>query len=190
MLDQNQVPYLITGDAAPGADGQRHRSGRRDVLREPERAWVQRCWVNLLPLPPTRRARRRVRRSMRILPFTGTIPSTSSYDLEAYPTRRSSPPVDRLIALAARYDLQILLDPLETGSWLTTALDNGTTKCRNYGYYLGNRYRSFDNIVWMSGNDFQGWRDEANDAVGTRRRHGHPATTTRVTCTRPSWITW
>jgi hypothetical protein len=44
-------------------------------------------------------------------------------------------------------------------------LDNGETACRNYGRYLGTRYANVDNILWMSGNDFQGWQDPANDAV-------------------------
>jgi hypothetical protein len=38
-------------------------------------------------------------------------------------------------------------------------------KSREYGRYLGERYRSFDNIVWMSGNDFQSWADPADDEV-------------------------
>jgi len=46
-------------------------------------------------------------------------------------------------------------------------LANGVTKCRNYGRYLGNRYKSFDNIVWLSGNDFQTWSNAANDTVAT-----------------------
>ena len=42
---------------------------------------------------------------------------------------------------------------------------NGVTKARNYGRYLGTRYRSFDNIIWMSGNDFQSWPNPGDDAV-------------------------
>jgi hypothetical protein len=42
---------------------------------------------------------------------------------------------------------------------------NGVTKARDYGRYLGTRYRSFDNIVWMSGNDFQTWENPSDDAV-------------------------
>ena len=44
-------------------------------------------------------------------------------------------------------------------------LDNGTNRCRAYGQYLGNRYRSFPNLIWLSGNDFQSWRTPGNDAV-------------------------
>src|SRR5262249_42814810 len=38
-------------------------------------------------------------------------------------------------------------------------------KARNYGRYLGTRYRNFDNIIWMSGNDFQSWENSGDDAV-------------------------
>jgi hypothetical protein len=42
---------------------------------------------------------------------------------------------------------------------------NGIDKARDYGRYLGTRYRSFDNISWLHGNDFQTWADPADDAV-------------------------
>jgi hypothetical protein len=31
------------------------------------------------------------------------------------------------------------------------------TKCRNFGVYLGTRYKSFTNVVWVNGVDFQTW---------------------------------
>ena len=36
-----------------------------------------------------------------------------------------------------------------------------------YGRYLGNRYKDFPNIIWLSGNDFQQWKVATNDAVMT-----------------------
>ena len=59
----------------------------------------------------------------------------------------------------------MLLDPAETGSFLSVLNANGVTKARDYGRYLGTRYRNFDNIVWMSGNDFQSWQNPGDDAV-------------------------
>jgi hypothetical protein len=58
-----------------------------------------------------------------------------------------------------------MLNPIETGGWLPTMLANGTTNCRAYGQYLGNRYKNFPNVIWSSGNDFQNWSNAANDAV-------------------------
>lgn len=70
-----------------------------------------------------------------------------------------------MITLAAQHGLIVLLDPAETGSFLSVLNNNGVTKARNYGRYLGTRYRSFDNIIWMSGNDFQSWANPGDDAV-------------------------
>ena len=48
-------------------------------------------------------------------------------------------------------------------------LENGTKKDYAYGKWLGNRYKSFPNIVWFNGNDFQQYRDStANAAVSGR----------------------
>jgi hypothetical protein len=37
--------------------------------------------------------------------------------------------------------------------------------CREYGRFLGNRYKNFDNIIWMSGNDYGDWIDPDSDAA-------------------------
>ena len=58
-----------------------------------------------------------------------------------------------------------MLDPIETAGWLPTMRNNGATRCRAYGQYLGNRYRNFTNLLWMSGNDFQTWTTASDDAV-------------------------
>jgi hypothetical protein len=100
------------------------------------------------------------------LPFTNTINGTGLYDLtthnEAYFAY-----LDQIINLAATNGIEVMLDPIETGGWLTTMLANGTNNCRAYGQYLGNRYKNFPNIIWSSGNDYQNWSTPANDAVVT-----------------------
>ena len=59
----------------------------------------------------------------------------------------------------------VFLDPIETGGWLDVLRSNGVAKDRAYGRFLGERYKSFANIVWSSGNDFQTWSNAADDAV-------------------------
>ena len=100
------------------------------------------------------------------LPFTNTIPSTSSYDLTT-PNEAYFAYVDQIVRMAATNGIQVMLDPIETGGWLTTMLANGTTRCRTYGQYLGNRYKNFPNLIWISGNDFQNWSNASTDAVVT-----------------------
>ena len=70
-----------------------------------------------------------------------------------------------MVSMALTYNLVVFLDPIETGGWLVTLRNNGSTKAYNYGVYVGNRYKNFTNIIWMSGNDFQTWRNSDDDAV-------------------------
>jgi len=59
----------------------------------------------------------------------------------------------------------VLLDPIETGGWLTVLKNTGTTGARNYGRFVGARYASYDNIIWLNCNDLQSWRTASDDAV-------------------------
>src|SRR3974390_576365 len=97
------------------------------------------------------------------LPFTNTI-AGGYYDLTA-PNPAYFSYLDEIINLCASNGIQVMLDPIETGGWLPTMLANGTTNCRAYGQYLGNRYKNFPNILWSNGNDFQNWSNPTNDAV-------------------------
>jgi hypothetical protein len=99
--------------------------------------------------------------------FDGTPPFTSgsspaNYDLST-PNSAYFTELDSLVTLAASYGLVVVLDPIETGGWLGTLENNGATKAYNYGAYLGNRYKSFTNIIWGSGNDFQTWSSSSTD---------------------------
>jgi hypothetical protein len=88
----------------------------------------------------------------------------STYDVstpnEAYFAR-----ADRMLQLAAKYGVLVILNPAETSSWLAVLRSNGLAKARAYGRYLGTRYRDFPNIVWMRGNDFQTWPTQSDDAL-------------------------
>ena len=97
------------------------------------------------------------------LPFTNTL-SGGDYDLTT-PNPAYFSYLDQIVSLAATNGIQVMLDPIETGGWLPTLLANGTSNCRAYGQYLGNRYKNFPNIIWSGGNDFQNWSTPANDAV-------------------------
>jgi hypothetical protein len=97
------------------------------------------------------------------VPFTNTL-SGGSYDLTT-PNPLYWAQVDLIVIMAATNGIQIMLDPIETGGWLGTALDNGTGNCAQYGQFLGGRYAGFPNLIWLSGNDFQDYATEADDAV-------------------------
>ena len=102
-----------------------------------------------------------------IRPFTGYVSGGTDYthyDLtkpnEAYFTR-----LDHIVTLAAKHGIWVFIDPIETIGWLVTLRNNGLTAAYAYGQYLGNRYKSFPNIAWLNGNDFNTWKDPKDDAL-------------------------
>jgi hypothetical protein len=65
-----------------------------------------------------------------------------------------------MIKIAAKYHVLVILDPAETIDHLTVLNQNGAAKCRNYGRYLGGRYKYFPNLLWLSGNDYVDWASD------------------------------
>lgn len=79
---------------------------------------------------------------------------------------------EQIIELAAKHDFLVMLDPCETIDHLKLMVANGPDKCREFGRYLGKRFKRFDNLIWMSGNDFQSWKEEKNDAAALALARG------------------
>jgi hypothetical protein len=69
--------------------------------------------------------------------------------------------LDDMINLAAANGLQVVLNAWDTepasdgGTLLAVYQNNGLSKVEAFGTFLGNRYKSFPNIIWQIGNDFQ-----------------------------------
>jgi hypothetical protein len=163
LVDQNNVPFLIVGDSPQALIVNLTETEASAFFADRVALGFNTMWINLLCATYTG-GRADASTIDNIKPFTANISGTSSYDLtttnEAYFAR-----VDHMLNLAAQNGIQVLLDPAETGSFLSVLLDNGTNKCRAYGQFLGDRYKNFTNIIWMSGNDFQTWRNAGDDVV-------------------------
>jgi hypothetical protein len=163
LVDHSNAPVMIVGDSPQALIVNLTTNEAAMFFADRATYGYNTLWINLLCATYTG-GRADASTIDGILPFTANIPSTGSYDLtttnEAYFER-----VDQMLLLAAQNGLQVLLDPCETGSFLSVMLDNGTNKCRAYGQFLGARYKNFPNIIWMSGNDFQTWRNPPDDAV-------------------------
>jgi hypothetical protein len=163
LVDQTNGPCLILGESPQALIVNLTTNEAAMFFANRSAHGFNTVWINLLCATYTG-GRADASTIDGILPFTAMVPSTSSYDLtktnEAYFAH-----VDFIINLAAQYGIQVLLDPAETGSFLSVMLDNGTNRCRAYGQFLGNRYKNFPNIIWMSGNDFQTWRTAGDDEV-------------------------
>jgi Protein of unknown function (DUF4038)/Putative collagen-binding domain of a collagenase len=163
LVDQNNIPFLIVGDSPQALIVNLTEAEASAFFADRAALGFNTMWINLLCATYTG-GRTNASTIDGILPFSTNIVASSSYDLtktnEAYFAR-----VDHMLNLAAQNGIQVLLDPAETGSFLSVMLANGTNKCRAYGQFLGDRYKNFTNIIWMSGNDFQSWRNAGDDAV-------------------------
>lgn len=168
LVDQNNKPFLIVGDTPQGlisrlnekeidgffADRQAHgfnTMGWVDVLNG-GRDFI----TNTFATTPDG-----------IRPFTAFLHGKqdhTEYDLskpnEAYFQR-----LDYIVTDGAKHNLLIFIDPIETAGWLQTLRNNGLKAATAYGEYLGNRYKQYPNVAWLSGNDFHGWQKESDDAL-------------------------
>jgi hypothetical protein len=77
--------------------------------------------------------------------FDGIAPFTVAGDLST-PNPDYFQRADYMIELARANGMVVLLDPIETSSWLAVLRANGTAKGFEYGRWLGNRYKNFPNI--------------------------------------------
>jgi chitodextrinase len=157
LVDQNETPVQLTGDSPQALMVNLSEADADFFLADRQAAGFQAVWINLLCATYTG-GRADGSTYDGIVPFT--TPGDLSTPNEAYFAR-----VDDILTIAAQHGFTVLLDPAETGSFLSVLLANGVAKSRDYGRYLGTRYRNFDNIVWMSGNDFQSWQNPGDDAV-------------------------
>jgi Protein of unknown function (DUF4038) len=59
----------------------------------------------------------------------------------------------------------VLLGPTETIGWSKVLRTNGIAKAREYGRFLGDRYKRYTDIIWMHGNDLQSWEIMTDDGL-------------------------
>ena len=149
LVDQNGVPFLISGESPQALIGDVTESDAALFFANRRAHGFNTVWINLLCNDYTG-CRADGSTWDGIPPFT--TPGDFSTPNEAYFAH-----VDRILRLAADYGFVVILDPAETGGWLSTMVNNGVDKLRAYGQYLGRRYKDFPNIIWMHGNDYQDW---------------------------------
>ena len=157
LVDQNNVPFLIVGDAPQALIANLSQTEAATYVANRKKYGVNTLWIDLLCNWPE------VCRKDATT-FDGIAPFTAGGNLST-PNPSYFQRADDMINIASENDIMVLLDPIETSGWLNVLRTNGTTKAFAYGQYLGNRYKNFPNIIWMHGNDFQSWRDAADDAV-------------------------
>lgn len=168
LVDPNNIPFLIVADSPQALTVMLSTSDADRYFDDREAHGFNSMWINVLcagPYFPDCRADGSTYDGIR--PFTGYVSGgtdTAHYDLtkpnEAYFHR-----VDEMVVLAAKHNMVLFFDPIETGQWLDTLRNNGPARARAYGAYLGKRYKHFPIIIWFNGNDFRTWRNSGDDAV-------------------------
>lgn len=149
---------MIVGDSPQSLIGELSESEANAYFANRQAHGINSVWINLL-----------------CDQYTGCNGNGRTYDgIKPFYSTSSNPfanpnPVyfnraDDMIKLAAAHGITVLLDPAETGGWLSKIDQAGARYDFNYGVYLGKRYRNFPNIIWFSGNDFQTWSNPVDNA--------------------------
>jgi Protein of unknown function (DUF4038)/Putative collagen-binding domain of a collagenase len=166
--DQNNAPFLIAGDSPQGLISRLNEKEIEDFFADRQAHGFNTLgWVDVLNAGRDFPTNTYATTPDGIRPFTGFLyggKDHTQYDLskpnEAYFQR-----LDHIVTMAAKHNLLIFIDPIETAGWLMTLRNNGLAAANAYGQYLGNRYKKFPNVAWLSGNDFMGWQKESDDAL-------------------------
>jgi len=168
VVDSNNVPFLIIGDAPHSILANLNNSDAVTYLTDRGQRGFNALWIELLcdgaVFGYGNEGEANYGRDVNgNNPFTATL-AGGYYDLTT-PNEAYWSHVDYIVQQAAANGLQCLFTPLDQDGWTQTSLVNGTSRCQQYGQFLGNRYSNYPNIIWNFGNDFQQWRNEQNDAV-------------------------
>ncbi len=171
LSDRNNIPFLMVGDSPHSLIANLDESDAAAYLYNRATNGFNSLWVEALCFPYTG-GRSDGSLLDGTLPFTRTL-TGGYYDLTA-PNSNYFAHVDAILNMAATNHLLVLLDPCETGGWLATMTNNGSNSCWIYGKYLGNRYKNFSNLIWISGNDYDEtqWSVRTNDICVTALAHG------------------
>ena len=149
LVDQNGIPFLWWGDMPWSLLVQLTKEEVEQYLENRRAKGFNSLIVNLIEHkfcdnPPRNRY--------------GETPFTNGNDFTT-PNEKYFSFVDWVINTAAEKGLQIVLAPAylgwECGSegWCRVIKANGPAKCREYGHYLGRRYKDLPNLIWLMGGD-------------------------------------
>jgi len=149
LVDQNNVPFLLQGDAPWSLIVGLTKPEAEQYLENRRQKGFNTLMVNLIEHkfcvhPPKNRA--------------GEEPFTTPGDFST-PNEKYFAHADWVIKKAGEKGIQVLLAPAYLGyagldeGWYEELLANGPGKCRDYGRYLGHRYKDFDNLIWLMSGD-------------------------------------
>lgn len=150
LVDADGAPFLIHGDTAWSLIANLTEEETLRYLDDRQARGFNAVLVNLIehefaPDPPAN--------------ASGEPPFLTPGDYTA-PNERYFAHADWVLRQAAERGFLVLLTPSYCGAggggegWYQEMAANGADKLRQYGAYLGRRYRGFGNILWVHGGDY------------------------------------
>ncbi len=149
LVDQNNVPFLLQGDAGWSLIVALTKQEVETYLSKRSQQGFNTIMVNLIEHKFCRKPPNNA---------YGEAPFLKSGDFST-PNENYFAHADWVIDKASEYGIQVLLAPVYLGyrgtddGWFEEVLSAGREKCLEYGRYLGDRYKKFDNIIWLMGGD-------------------------------------
>ena len=148
LVDQAGKPFFLVGDAAWSLIAQLSDQHAEAYLADRQQRGFNAVLVNLVEHEFSTRAPADI---YGFRPFTGRAFTTPNEEYFAH--------ADRILQSAARKGIVVLLAPDYLGfacgrdGWCAETRRATVAEMRAWGRYVGNRYRSYDNIVWLIGGD-------------------------------------
>jgi len=150
LVDANGQPFLIHGDSPWDLIAQLTREQVDQYLEDRRQKRFNTVLVELMEHQYSSNPPNNVYGDP---PFT--TPGDFSTPNEAYFAH-----AEYVIAKAREKGMLVMLTPAYMGynggseGWYQEMVANGETKLRAYGQYLGNRFKAYDNILWVEGGDY------------------------------------
>lgn len=149
LVDQANRPFFMNGDTAWSLIAQLSQTDANTYLSDRAQKGFNLVLVNLIEHKFATNAPANI---------AGQAPFTTPGDFNT-PNEAYFAHSDWVIKKAAEKGIVVLLAPLYLGygcgseGWCAEVKGSSLATMRNYGRYVGNRYKNFPNIIWLIGGD-------------------------------------
>jgi hypothetical protein len=168
LLDQYGRPYLMHGDSPHSAGVRLSESEMVTYLADRHRRGFNTVLVQVIAGKYAGNPR------SDLATFDGIAPFLTRGDIST-PNPAYFARLKFFVATAESDGIEVMFGPADTGQLVLDSnflIDNGVTKDRAYGAFLGRTFGGYPNVMWQSGNDFQSSHWAAADPVVTAVSEG------------------